>query len=406
MKILLANKFYYLKGGAERHLFDLKELLEENGHKTIPFAMQDNKNVNSSYSKYLVSPVNLEKSSFSLEGIKAAGRIIYSFEARSKMEDLIKTEKPDIAHIHNIYHQISPSILTPLKKAGIPIVMTVHDFKLMCPNYIFYTQNRVCERCKKYKYYNCVIHKCVKDSYAASKINMLEMYYHRFLKIYKNNIDLYITPSQFVKDKLIEFGFNRNKIEVLPHFIKQEQIIEQNNYSENYILYFGRLSKEKGPVVLLKAMQKVKNIKLKLAGTGPQEKELKDYVQKNNMDNVEFLGYLKGEKLKEAILNSLFVIMPSVFYETFGLTVLESYTYGKSVIASNIGALPELVQEGKTGLLFESGNSDNLAQKINKMLQSREKIENMGSMGKEFSKKFNRDDYYEKIKEIYKRITG
>ena len=440
MKILLANKYYYLKGGAERHLFDLKELLEQNGHKTIPFAMQDNKNVNSAYSKYFVNPVNLEKSSFSLDGLKAAGRIIYSFEAKSNIEKLINHEKPDIAHIHNIYHQISPSILTSIKNAGIPIVMTVHDFKLMCPNYIFYTQDRVCERCKKYKYYNCVLHKCVKDSYMASKVNMFEMYLHRFLKIYKNNIVLYICPNQFVKDKLIEFGFSSNKIKVLPHFtnfdinnphtkpinnkfkdftenIKNHILPNNKNLpknteqvidSDDYMLYFGRLSKEKGIKTLFEAIKKIKNkqIKLKLAGLGPQEKELKDYVIKQGLQRrIEFLGFLQEEKLSETIHNSLFTVLPSVFYETFGLTVLESHNHNKPIIASRLGALPELIEEGKTGVLFKSGNSNDLAEKIDTMLQDRENIDNMGKLGKEFSLGFNKENYYGKLKEIYKKLT-
>ena len=439
MKILLANKYYYLKGGAERHLFDLKELLEENGHRTIPFAMQNNKNKNSAYSKYFVKNINIEKTSLSLEGLRAATKIIYSFEAKNNISKLIAHEKPDIAHIHNIYHQISPSILTPLKKAGIPIIVTVHDFKLMCPNYIFYTQGKICEKCKKYKYYNCVFNKCVKNSYMASKINMLEMYYHRFLKIYKNNIDLYICPSKFVKNKLVEFGFNKDKIKVLPHFITQEienpYTKENNNKfkdfvvniknhilpnnkntpgnteqlfdSDDYILYFGRLSKEKGIKTLLKAMGLINNkaIKLKIAGDGPQSAELKDFVVNRDLQNrVKFLGFLDGENLSETIHNSLFTVLPSVFYETFGLTVLESYNYSKPIIASRLGALPELIEEDKTGLLFESGNSEDLAKKINKMLQSRENIENMGKNGKEFSKKFNKKNYYMNLDKIYKSV--
>ncbi len=416
MKILLANKFYYLKGGTERHFFDLKKLLEKNGHQTIDFAMQDNKNFKSPYSKYFVSPINLEKSSLSLDGLKAAGRIIYSFEARAKMEALIRAEKPDLAHIHNIYHQISPSILTPLKRAGIPIVMTVHDFKLMCPNYIFYTEGKVCERCKKYKFYNCVLHKCVKNSYLASKINMLEMYYHNLLKIYKNNIDLYLAPSRFVANKLIAFGFNKDKIKVLPHFIAQP---ETNSFSKNnseesissndYILYFSRLSKEKGVNTLLEAMTKIKNkeIKLKVAGIGSKEEELKEYVKNKGLqEKIEFLGFLDGKSLSDAISSSLFTVIPSVFYETFCLSLLESYNYNKPVIVAKLGALPELIEENKTGLFFESGNSDDLAKKINKMLENRENIEKMGKSAKEFSKKFNKEDYYKKLEEIYKKLTS
>lgn len=409
MKILLANKFYYLKGGAERHFFDLKELLEKHNNQVIPFSMQDEKNITSEYSKYFVSNVDIGKSSFSPGGIKAAGRIIYSFEAKKKIRELINKTKPDIAHIHNIYHQISPSILTALRKAQIPIVMTVHDFKLMCPNYIFYTQGKICERCKKYRYYNCVLHKCVKNSYLASKINMIEMYWHRFLKIYKKNIDLYICPSQFVKDKLIDFGFNKDKITVLPHFIKQSSNIEQNYYSDNYILYFGRLSKEKGVNILLEAAKelKYKDIKVKIAGTGPAEKELKGYVKEQGLEKVvEFLGFLEKDKLNKAISSSLFTIMPSLSYETFGLSVLESYMQKKPVIASNLGALPELVLEGKTGMLFQSENSTDLALKIKSMLSDKHKLLKISQNAKKFSYKFNRDDYYRKLEEIYIKLCA
>lgn len=410
MKILLANKFYYLKGGAERHFFDLKELLEKRGHKIIPFSMQDDKNLSSEYSKYFVSNINIEKSSFSYEGLRAAGRIIYSLEAKRKIKRLINGEKPDLAHIHNIYHQISPSILTVLKKVRIPIVMTVHDFKLMCPNYIFYTQGEICEKCKKYRYYNCFFRKCVKNSYAASKINMLEMYFHKFLKIYKNNIDLYICPSNFVKEKLLQFGFNKDKITVLPHFIQQSSHIEQNNYSsDSYILYFGRLSKEKGVKVLLEAIKEIKNkgIKLKIAGSGPQEEDLKKYVEKEGLnDIIEFLGFLKKNDLKKVIKNSLFTILPSLSYESFGLSVLESYIQRKPVIVSKLGALSELVFEGKTGLLFESGNSNDLAIKIKNLLADKNLLLKMGENGKKFSHKFTKEDYYKKLEEIYNKICA
>lgn len=286
--------------------------------------------------------------------------------------------------------------------------MTVHDFKLMCPNYIFYTQGEVCERCKKYRYYNCVIHKCIKNSYTASKINMLEMYWHRFLKIYKKNIDLYICPSQFVKDKLLEFGFNKDKITVLPHFIKQTTSIEQNNYSHNYILYFGRLSKEKGVMTLLEAIKIHKNtgLKLKIAGTGPKEEELKAYVQENKLnDNIEFLGFLKEKELQNTIKNSLFTVLPSLSYESFGLSVLESYLQRKPAITSNLGALPELVFAGKTGFLFENGNSNDLATKIKNLLTDKNLLLKMGENAKKFSYRFNKDDYYRKLEEIYNKYA-
>lgn len=404
MKILAANKFYYLKGGAERHFFNLNEMLKERGHKIIPFAMQDKRNIPSPYEKYFVSNVNLEKAGFSVNDTKAAGRIIYSFEARRKINNLIDKYKPDIAHVHNIYHQISPSILTAIKKRGIPVVMTVHDFKLMCPIYIFYTQGKVCERCKKYRYYNCILRRCAKNSYLASKLNATEMYIHRLLKIYKNNIDAYISPSKFVKNKLVEYGFDQSKIFVLPHFVKYESIAP-NYETGGYILYFGRLSKEKGVKNLILAMKKIKNKNLKIAGSGPQEKKLKNIAKQEGLKNIEFLGYLSGDKLKNIIQNSLFTVLPSVSYESFGMTVLESYMHGKPVVASNSGALPEIVWEGETGYIFNSENLDDLSRKLILMFKSDENIQKMGARGRKIVERvFPSEKYYHQIQKIYNNL--
>jgi glycosyltransferase involved in cell wall biosynthesis len=407
MKIILANKFYYLKGGAERHLFDLQNLLEKNGHETVSFFMRDERNIQSEYSKYFVSCVDIEKPSLSIEGLKAAGRIIYSFEAREKIRKLVKKTRPNIAHIHNIYHQISPSILTVLKKEGMPIVMTVHDFKLMCPVYIFYTQGEVCERCKRYRYYNCILRKCAKNSYLASAVNAWEMYLHKFLKIYENNVDLFIAPSNFVKQKILEFGFVADKkIAVLPNFVDYQQF--QPKYEVgNYILYFGRLSKEKGVHLLLEAVKNIGGIKLKIAGKGPQEGELKQFVAKYQLNNVEFLGYLSGDELQEAVQNSMFTVVPSVFYEPFGLVLIESYAMGKPVIASNRGAVSELVLEGETGYTFESENSKDLAAKIRLMWKNKDMIFKMGKNGRDFvEKNFGPDKYYNQLISLYKKVIG
>jgi len=407
MRILQVNKFYYRKGGADIHFLDLSDLLAKRGHKIIPFSMESEKNLSSPFAKYFVSHVDLSKPKFSLGGFKAIGRMFYSFEAKRKVNKLIKDEKPDLVHIHNIYHQISPSILPVFKKYKLPVVMTIHDYKLICPNYKLFVNGKVCERCKKYKFYNAVLHKCLKNSFLASWIACKEMYFHKILRIYEKNIDLYISPSQFVKDKLAEWGFDKNKIKILSHFINPNEF--QPNYeSENYILYFGRLSVEKGVDILLEAMGKVQsNLKLKIAGTGPEEKKLKNMAKKLRLKNVEFLGYKeKGELIKLA-QKSKFVIMPSIWYEVFGLSILESFALGKPVVGSNIGAIPELIKEGKTGLLFEPGNSRQLADKIDKLNCQ---ADNMVEMGKNARKmvedKFGIEEYYEKIKEIYKNLLA
>ncbi|MEW6407316.1 MAG: glycosyltransferase family 4 protein [Patescibacteria group bacterium] len=421
MKILLANKFYYLKGGAERYFFDLKNLLEEKGNKVITFSMQDKRNVETPYKKYFVSQIDIEKPKFSF---KSASRIIYSFEAKKKMEELIKKEKPDIAHLHNIYHQISPSILTVLKKHKIPIVMTLHDFKILCPVYILYSRGEICEKCKTYRYWHCVQRRCAKNSLLASKLNAFEMFFHKFLGIYEKNIDLFITPSEFLKNKILEWRrLAENKIKVLPHFAGDGSLTTATSVTNfasaqfvtpsNYILYFGRLSHEKGVDILLEAIKILKNsgklrIKLYLAGFGPKEKELKDFVGQNNLqDDIKFLGYLKGDALSQTIKNSLFVVMPSRVYESFGLAALEANMLGKSVIASNLGALPELIIDGQTGMLFKVGSAKDLAERIILMLDDQKKLEEMGNRGRKLIlEKYNKEIHWQKLEDVYKKLLN
>jgi len=405
MKILQVNKFYYRKGGADIHFLELSELLEKKGNKVVPFSMEHEKNFKTPYSNHFVSKVDLSKLSFTLPGFKAVGRFFYSFEAKKKIEELIKKEKPELVHIHNIYHQISPSILSVFKKYKIPVVMTVHDYKLICPNYKLFTKGKVCERCKKHKYWNAVFNKCLKNSVIASTIACKEMFFHKFLQVYEDGIDLYLTPSQFVKDKLVEWGFDGKKIKVLSHFVDLKEF--QPSYeNENYILCYGRLSSEKGIDVLIKAMKKVKTeTKLKIVGSGPEEDKLKKQVKKSKLKNVEFLGYKEKSEVIDIVQRSKFVVMPSVWYEVFGLSILEPFALGKPVIGSNIGAIPELIKEGDTGLLFEPGNSSQLAKKIDELNSLPGEIVKMGENARKMVEKdFGVEDYYKKIERIYKNL--
>ncbi|MBU1178625.1 glycosyltransferase family 4 protein [Patescibacteria group bacterium] len=405
MKILLANKYYYRKGGAEQHLFALEKLLQAKGHSTVPFAMRSKENVDSKYSDYFVSEVNLSKTRWSAAGLKAAGRIFYSLEARRKMNKLIVQEQPDIAHIHNIYHQISPSILGALRRRGVPTVMTVHDFKLMCPVYIFYTQGKVCERCRLRRYYNCGRYRCAKNSYSASALNMLEMYFHKLGQFYERGIDLFITPSEFMREKLLEYKVApEKKIVTLPNFVDYEKF--QPEYEPgDYILYFGRLSKEKGPRVLIEAMREFRQVKVKIAGKGPEEVELKALVAKHKLGNIEFVGHLSGDELQQTIRGAMFTVVPTAFYEPFGLVVIESYACGKPVIAARTGALPELIAENKTGQTFTSGDVAGLVSKINLMLKNGDRLPEMGRAGRKMvEERFGPERYYKRLMEVYRRV--
>jgi len=402
MKVLLANKYFYRKGGSDTVFFETAEILEKKGHQTIFFSMDHPRNLPCKYNDKFVSHVDYNRGSWR-ERIKASLNILYSWEARKKIEELIKDTKPDIVHLHNIYHQISPSILHACKKAGIPVVMTLHDYKLACASYVLLAQGKICEACAHGRYYNCFLKGCVKGSRTKSLLNTFEMYlHHKILHIYKS-IDTFIAPSRFLINKLRDMGVKGN-FEYLPNFVRLEDCSPQYHWEENSIVYIGRLSAEKGLLTLLRAIKDLK-ITVKIIGDGPLKDEIKRQVEKNGYKNVKLLGYKNGEDLKNEIKNSLFTILPSEWHEVFGLAVIEGFSLGKPAIVSRIGGMPELVKEGVTGLTFEAGHSEELRSKIEYLVNRPDEILRMGKNARAFvEKELTPENYYTELIDIYKRV--
>lgn len=399
--ILQINKYHYIRRGAERYYFNLSDLLRERGHQVVHFSMHDQRNLPSEYAKYFVSNMDIFKTHFNLSGLRKALRMVYSRESKKNIEALLRDTKPRVAHIHNIYHQLSPSVLSALRKYHIPAVMSLHDYKLITPNYTFLCKEKICEH---RHWYQGITHRSVKDSYVASAWCELEKFIHDRWGIYHNAIDLFLAPSEFIKNKFIEYGFNEQKIKVLPYTLNLKEYSEARSPSD-YILYFGSLSKEKGIEVLLDAMTEVKNsVTLKIVGEGPLENALKAKVKKRKMSQIEFLGYLAGDALREMANKSMCVIVPSVWYENSPLVIYEAMALGKPVIGSRIGGIPELVKENVTGLLFEAGNSYELASKIDYLIQNKDMIEQMGRAAKAESLRFGFDTHYEEIMEVYRNV--
>ncbi|MFH1597742.1 MAG: glycosyltransferase family 4 protein [Patescibacteria group bacterium] len=405
MKILLINKFYFLKGGAEGHYFDLKDLLEKNGHQVIPFAMDHPRNLNTPYKKYFVANMETTKPKINLGIFREAIRIIWNLEAKRKIKKLIDQEKPDIAHIHNIYHQISPSILKVLREQGIPVVMTVHDFKLICPNYCLLANSNICERCQGGKYYNCFLQKCHKNSRLKSLVVTAEMYIHKLMKVYEKNIDLFIVPSKFFKDKLVAFGQSDNQMSVLPNFIEAEKFKPSGQY-DDYAVYLGRLSVEKGVYDLLRAWVKVNpNLKLKVVGAGPEEEKLIQLRDKLQLDNVEFTGFKTGQDLANIMRNCLFTVVPSICYENCPLSLLESMAYGKAVIGSRLGGIPEIINH-KYGELFKERDPEDISQQINYLFQNQDYVIQLGQAARQMvEQKFDPQKYYQELIKIYEKVS-
>jgi glycosyltransferase involved in cell wall biosynthesis len=410
MRILLINKFHYLKGGSERCYFDTARILTDYGHEVAFFAMAHPENIPSPWSKYFVEEADYLQSQGGLfRKIKLAGKIIYNFQAQKNLEKLIKEFKPEVAHLHNIYHQLSPSIIRTLKKNKIPMAITLHDYKLVCPNYNLLARGKIWEKSRPAKYYKCFFDRCVKDSYVKSLVCVLEAYFHKFLKIY-DQVDAFISPSRFLIEKFKEFDFEK-EIKYLPNpllFDSSEKAGERKNH--NYILYFGRLSEEKGVDDLIRAYSLLKiDSKLIIAGAGPQADSLKKLAaEKGLKEKIVFVGHQKEEALWNLVKRANFIVVPSRWYENAPYNVSEAMALTKVVICAKIGGLSEIIRDRENGFLFEPGDIGELAEKMRKILSLPEEAKNkIGERARQtIEEKNNKENYYNNLKNIYEEISS
>ncbi|WP_144555420.1 glycosyltransferase [Bacillus sp. X1(2014)] len=403
MKILMVNKFYYIKGGSETYYFALKRMLEEHGHTVIDFSMKDEKNFESPYSEYFVDHVNYNASGGAFTKARDAVNIIYSFEAKRKFEKLIKAERPDLIHLHIFQHQISPSILDVIKKYHIPTVYTAHDLKMVCLNYKMMHHGEICEACKDGHFYHCAVNRCVKESTLKSYINVAEGYLHKWRKSY-DAVGAIITPSAFYKRKFEEFGVSSDRIIHIPNFLDSEApIVNQSADAKQYYLYFGRLSEEKGILTLINAVKGMP-MQLYVVGTGPLEKNLAIYVTQNELTNVKLLGFKNGQELTDIVGNAKAVVLPSEWYENGPYSAIEALQLGRPIIGANIGGIPELVKGN--GYLFESGNVLSLREALGKIEQldcpAYKQLEQASL--RLFQQSYTKDIHYEMLKKVYQKV--
>lgn len=406
MKILIVNKFLYPKGGDAIAALNTAELLSKRGDEVSFWGMDDPKNSAFKYARYFVSNIDFNYKLRLRDRIKISVNLLYSQEAKSKIKKVLALEKPDLVHLHNFAHQISPSILHVLKKSKIPAVMTMHDYKLVCPTYSMLLNNRSCEKCRKNKFFNCFLNKCTKQSYSKSLLNTMEMYlHHSILNIY-DSIDSFISPSIFLKSKLKEMGFKR-KIIHLPNFIDANAYIPSYAWQENSIIYFGRLSEEKGLLTLVEAIRRIPSITLKIAGEGPFRDKLESVIKDTQVKNVNILGFKRKEDLINEIQKSMFCVLSSECYENNPLSLIEAFALGKPVVASRIGGIPELVKDHETGLLFEPANADDLYAKIQYFINNRDKVVAAGQKARSFiEQEMTPGQHYLKLISIYKNAAN
>jgi len=362
--------------------FEQNRLMNQAGWEVIPFAMKHPNNLKNSWDKYFIEEIEFGSNYSLWDKLIRIPKVIYSFEAKQKLETLINEISPDICHAHNIYHHISPSIFSTFKKHNIPIVLTLHDLKLACPAYKMLTHDGICERCNQGSLLNVIKHQCIKNSTALSSIAFFETSLHRLLGSYVNNVDRFVVPSRFYLEKFVEWGFNRDQFIYIPNFVDLEKYQPEFSVGKDF-LYFGRLGHEKGLTTLIRAAALAK-VSLVFAGTGPEEKSLQNLANDLKV-NVKFLGFLNGDKLYSAIRASKCVVLPSEWYENAPISLMEAYALGKPVIGANIGGIQELINDGITGIGFESGSEESLANAITHIdEQSSSQIEGMGKAGRKW----------------------
>lgn len=398
MRILLVNKFHYLKGGSEKYYFELANLLKEKGHQIAFFSMKNEKNIQTNEKEYFVDEIDLNTGS----KLKALD-VIYSKENKRKMLEALEDFKPDIVHVNNFQRQLSESIIEAIKEKNIPIIFTAHDVQAICPAITMLDSNKeICELCKNGKYLNCIKKKCIKNSSLKSVLGAIEGKYYRLKKVYNKKISYIITPSNFYKQKLVEDGVDEKKIKAIYNFIDVNKYnLEKKD--NGYGLYLGRLSKEKGILNLIEAFSKLQDKKLYLAGDGPERERIEKIIKERKLEeNIKLLGYLSQDEVKKYIKNARFIVVPSIWYENCPYSILETQAIGKPVIGASIGGIPELVKDKENGLTYNYYSIDELETKMKLLFENKKLAEKYGKNAKEYAQKFyNKENYYNRIIKIY-----
>ena len=396
MKILLINKFLYPKGGAETYVFKLGQLLESKGHQVEYFGLEHEDNIVSNSVGAYVS--HLDFSEGTKKNLLAPFRIIYSSEARKKLSLVLKSFQPDIIHLNNIQFHLTPSIILESEKyrkkynKKAKIIYTTHDYQLICPSHgLFDSDLNICEKCLGGNFTHCLRTKCHKNSRAKSFLAMLDAYYWKFSKAY-SYVDAFVCPSAFLKGKLDTQARFADRTITLHNFIETHIDIEVTK--EPYVLEFGHLSRDKGTLTLLEVAKRMPNMKFVFAGFGSAVDEIL------KVPNAEYVGFKTGDELKRLIASAYLSVCPTEIFENCPYTVIESQLYGTPVVGSRMGGIPELIQDGKTGLIFEAGNADDLESKLRYILESEGVLSDFTENCK-YTDFETPETYYDKLIKIY-----
>jgi glycosyltransferase involved in cell wall biosynthesis len=378
VKVLLANKFFFANGGSEAVLFHERDFLRAAGVDVIDFSMNDPRNVASRYADSFIDNQAYADTGaqHGASRVRTALKLIHSGEAVRKIGALIDRTQPDLVHCHNIYHQLTPSIIGAATCRGVPTVLTLHDYKPVCPVYLRLRDGHVCSECVDHGPSRVLVHRCADGSLGKSALLYAEAVVQRALGNYEK-LDAIIAPSEFMRASVTRRRFDADKVTVIPNGV-DTRAIRSSDEDGNYVLYMGRLSAEKGIETVLEAHAPIADrVKLIVAGTGPLDADLR-----KRFPSVQFRGHLSGEVLKDAVAHASLVVVPSNCYENCPMSVLEAMAYGKPVIGSDIGGIPELLVHGETGLLFPAGDRGALQSALLELMDNPVRRRAFGAAGR------------------------
>jgi glycosyltransferase involved in cell wall biosynthesis len=405
MRVLLVNTRLYPGGGDSTYAFNLANLLRSKGHGVAFFAMHDQRNVPDPNADLFVSHIdfrelNQRKNLFT--AIQVLKRVIYSMEAKNKFRQMLDRFMPDVVHLGNIHAHITPSVIFEAKKHGLPVIWTLHDYKLICPNAHFRIDatGQICEACGKADYYQPVLKRCKKGSRLASCIVSLEAYAHKWMGV-RRQVDTFVAASIFLRNKLIEREFPPKKICHLPHFVPKE-MFHYNQVNDGYLLFFGRLELIKGIRSLLGACRLIPEVRLMLAGQ--VEERLGSEIPILLPPNAQYIGMVSDVELPQLLRNALAVVLPSMVYENQPFSILEAFAAGKPVVASDLGGLSELVAHRERGLLVPPGDTEALAKAMRWMITHSSEAKEMGVNAHQYALSHHTPElHYQKLMDIYEK---
>jgi len=415
LKILMAHNYYQQPGGEDGVFAAEVAMLRENGHSVIEYTDHNDR---------------IKK----MNPLAVFGDTLWSSYTYKRFVKLIEEEKPDIAHFHNTFPLISPSAYYACKKMGVPVVQTLHNYRLLCPGALFYRDGKICEECignsvplyqtlRDYEDNSfqdkasgkggkrglfsfpagAVLHKCYHKSYLHSFVVSFMLFFHRFLGTWDSKVDAYIALTEFCKRKFVEGGLPEEKIFVKPNFVHPDPGMRES-FDGDYALFVGRLSEEKGVRALLRAWEDVEGVPLKIVGDGPLRRELEDFVRERRIKDVEFLGKRGKDEVYSLMKGAGFLVFPSEWYETFGLVVIEAFACGVPVVAAGIGAMSEIIVDKYSGLHFMVGNKDNLNDVVRNIFFSKNLQELRNNCRQHFEFNYISEINYDLLINIYQKI--